>query len=117
MYDATSLIGTGVETGTPVIVVTINYRLGAFGFVDFSSWSDADRTFDANCGMSDVLAALRWVNLNISAFGGDPGNVTVFGESAGGGVVTTLLTMPSAEGLVHRAIAQSSPATSVYGPD
>ncbi|MDR2280609.1 MAG: carboxylesterase/lipase family protein [Gordonia sp. (in: high G+C Gram-positive bacteria)] len=117
LYDATSLSRTGVEAGTPVIVVTINYRLGAFGFVDFSSWSDAERTFDANCGMSDVLAALRWVNLNIEAFGGDPGNVTVFGESAGGGVVTTLLTMPGAEGLVHRAIAQSSPATSVYGPD
>ncbi|WP_207924481.1 carboxylesterase/lipase family protein [Gordonia zhaorongruii] len=117
IYDPGSLISTSIEAGTPTIIVTVNYRLGAFGFTDFSGWSDGDDVFQANCGMSDVVASLRWVNGNIEAFGGDPGNVTVFGESAGGGVVTTLLTMPSAKGLIHRAIAQSSPATSVYGGD
>ena len=62
-----------------------------------------------------MLAALTWVRDNIAGFGGDPANVTVFGESAGAGIVTTLLTMPVAKGLFHRAIAESSPATSVYG--
>ncbi|MCF8569017.1 carboxylesterase/lipase family protein [Gordonia sp. HY002] len=115
MYNPVSLITTGNSAGTPTVIVTVNYRMGAFGFTDLSAWSTADQTYEANCGMSDVLAALRWVNRNIAGFGGDPSNVTVFGESAGGGIVTTLLTMPDAEGLVHRAIAQSSPATSVYG--
>ncbi len=67
--------------------------------------------------MQDMIAALRWVQANIAAFGGDPDCVTVFGESAGGGAVTTLLTMPSARGLFHRAIAESSPATSVYNQE
>ena len=117
LYDPGSLIATSEEADTPTVIVTINYRMGAFGFADFSGWSTGDDVFQANCGMSDVIAALNWVNRNIEAFGGNPGNVTVFGESAGGGVVTTLLTMPAAQGLFHRAIAQSSPATSVYGGD
>jgi para-nitrobenzyl esterase len=101
-----------------VVVVSVNYRLGALGFLDFSEWADAtapDTRFDTNLGLRDILAALRWVRENIAAFGGDPGNVTLFGESAGGGCVTTLLTSPAAAGLFHRAIAESSPATSVYG--
>ena len=65
-----------------------------------------------NLGMRDIVLALNWVKDNISAFGGNPDDVTVFGESAGAGCVTTLMTMPSAEGLFHRAIAESSPATS-----
>ena len=64
--------------------------------------------------MSDVLAALTWVRENIAGFGGDSGRITVFGESAGAGIVTTLLTMPAARALFHRAIAESSPASSVY---
>ena len=104
------------ETGD-VVIVTVNYRLGAFGFVDFSSFSTPDAVFESNLGLRDMIAALEWVRDNIANFGGDPDNVTVFGESSGAGSVTTLLTSPKAEGLFHAAIAQSSPATSVYGAD
>ncbi|WP_291037110.1 carboxylesterase/lipase family protein [Herbiconiux sp.] len=99
-----------------VVVVSLNYRLGALGFLDFSSFSgssDSPEAFEANLGLHDILAGLAWVQENIAAFGGDPGSVTLFGESAGGGCVTTLLATPTAEGLFHRAIAESSPATSV----
>lgn len=109
LYDATSLVTAG-----EVVIVTVNYRLGAFGFVDLEGLLP-DGGFDRNLALKDVLLALRWVQENIAAFGGDPDRVTVFGESAGGGLVTTLLATPSAAGLFHRAIAQSSPASSVYG--
>ncbi len=106
-FDGHAFAATG-----RVVLVTVGYRLGALGFADFSALA-ADLV--ANPALHDVLAALRWVQRNIAAFGGDPGAVTVFGESAGGGIVTTLLTMPAAAGLFSRAIAESSPATSVYG--
>lgn len=99
------------------VVVTINYRLGVLGFVDLASVSTPEERFDVNVGLRDQIAALEWVRDNIAAFGGDPANVTLFGESSGGGSVTTLMTVPRAEGLFHRAIAQSSPATSVYGSE
>ncbi|AQT80135.1 carboxylesterase [Mycolicibacterium litorale] len=104
LYD-----GSVLAADSDVVVVTINYRLGALGFVDFSAAG-----FDSNIALRDVLAALRWVRDNIAGFGGDPDRVTLFGESAGAGVVTTLLAVPAAAGLFSRAIAQSSPATSVY---
>ena len=109
LYD-----GRRLASGGDVVVVTVNYRLGALGFLDLSSFSSAGRRFDSNIGLHDVLAALRWVRDNIGAFGGDPHRVTLFGESAGAGIVTTLLAAPAAEGLFSGAIAQSSPATSVY---
>jgi para-nitrobenzyl esterase len=93
-----------------VIVVSINYRLGALGYLDFSEFSTAARPFDSNLGLRDQVAALEWVRRNIAAFGGDPDNVTVFGESAGGHAVVSLLATPAAAGLFHRAIAQSAPA-------
>ncbi|MFT3716768.1 MAG: carboxylesterase/lipase family protein [Gordonia sp. (in: high G+C Gram-positive bacteria)] len=114
LYDGTSLVRTSVDDGIPTIIVTVNYRMGVFGFSDFSSMGSGAEQYDANCGMSDCLQALHWVHQNIERFGGDPSNVTIFGESAGGGIVTTLMAMPAAEGLFCRAIAQSSPATSVY---
>lgn len=108
LYDGRRLVGDNV------IVVTVNYRLGALGFVDLSS---VDRRFDSNVGLRDALAALAWVRDNIAAFGGDPRRVTLFGESAGAGMVTTLLASPAAASLFAGAIAQSSPATSVYDRD
>ena len=109
LYDGRVLAGSG-----DVIVVTLSYRLGAFGFLDLSSFSTPHRRFDTNLGLRDVLAALEWVRDNIAAFGGDPARVTLFGESAGAGIITTLLTSPAAKDLFAGAIAQSSPATSVY---
>lgn len=99
--------GRRLAAGGDVVVVTFNYRLGAFGFLNVPG-------FDTNVGLRDVLAALHWVRDNIAAFGGDPERVTLFGESAGAGIVTTLLAVPQAEGLFSAAIAQSSPVTSVY---
>jgi para-nitrobenzyl esterase len=110
MYDGAALARRGV------VVVTINYRIGALGFLDLTRLFPGEG-FAANPALTDVLLALRWVRENISAFGGDPARVTVFGESAGGALVTTLLATPSAEGLFTRAIAESSPATSVYDSD
>ena len=106
--------GRVLAAGGDVVVVTVNYRLGAFGFLDLSSFSTSGRQFDSNLGLRDVLVALQWVRDNIAAFGGDPDRVTLFGESAGAGIVTTLLTTPAGAGLFSAAIAQSSPATSVY---
>lgn len=92
-----------------VVVVTINYRLGRLGFFDHPALA-AERPAGepaANYGMMDVVAALRWVQDNAQAFGGDADNVTVFGESAGGALVTRLMISPPARGLFHRAVVQS----------
>ncbi|WP_240498185.1 carboxylesterase/lipase family protein [Williamsia sp. 1135] len=91
-----------------VIFVSMNYRLGPLGYGDFSQFSTADRVFESNLGLRDQVKALEWVRDNIADFGGDPGNVTIFGESAGGNAVTTLMATPAAGGLFHRAIAESS---------
>ena len=97
-----------------VIVVTINYRLGPFGWFTHPSiqnlQSDIDKT--SNFGTLDIIAALNWVKLNISHFGGDPDNVTIFGESAGGNNVLSLLVAKQAKGLFHKAISQSGYTTS-----
>ncbi|ORV83179.1 carboxylesterase/lipase family protein [Mycolicibacterium iranicum] len=106
--------GRALATGGDVIVVTVNYRLGALGFLELSTVGDDTRRFATNVGLRDVLAALQWVRDNIAAFGGDPRRVTLFGESAGGGIVTSLLGSPAAAGLFSAAIAKSSPATSTY---
>ncbi|QJU52737.1 carboxylesterase/lipase family protein [Herbiconiux sp. KACC 21604] len=112
LFDGTHLVANG-----DIVFVALNYRLGALGFLDFSSFSTEELRFETNLGLRDILAGLAWVQQNIAAFGGDPDDVTLFGESAGGGCVTTLLTSPSAAGLFHRAIAESSPTTSVYGQE
>ena len=89
-----------------IVCVTINYRVGAEGFLYLGDG-------DANLGLLDQIAALKWVRENIAAFGGDPDNVSIFGESAGAMSVGTLLSMPCAEGLFRRAIAQSGAAHQV----
>ncbi|HMC53331.1 MAG TPA: carboxylesterase family protein, partial [Acidimicrobiales bacterium] len=94
-----------------VVVVTINYRLGALGFLSHPALRDEESGAAGNWGLLDQIAALRWVRENIDAFGGDPGNVTVFGESAGAMSVGTLMGTPAAVGLFRRAIMESgSPA-------
>lgn len=89
-----------------VVLVTVNHRLTAFGFLYLGALDQRYST--GNVGLLDLVLALRWVRDNIAAFGGDPGNVTVFGESGGGGKVLNLMTMEAAHGLFHRAIIQSS---------
>src|SRR5947209_5126799 len=103
VYDGTRFARDGV------VCVTINYRLGADGFLYLGDGI-------ANLGMLDQIAALTWVQENIAAFGGDPNNVTIFGESSGGMSVATLMAMPRAAGLFRRAIAQSGAAHHVISP-
>ncbi|MGD8858527.1 MAG: carboxylesterase family protein [Myxococcales bacterium] len=105
IYDGSRLSERG-----DVVVVTINYRLGAFGYLSLAEHGGDAWGATANLGQLDQIAALRWVQDNIAAFGGDPGKVTIFGESAGSVAVTTLLNMPEARGLFHRAVAQSGAA-------
>lgn len=101
LYDGGPLARRG-----DVVVVSINYRLGALGYLYLLEHLPG-RQLTANGGQLDQIAALTWVRDNIAAFGGDPGNVTIFGESAGAAAVGTLLAMPTAKGLFHRAILQS----------
>lgn len=103
--------GAALASSGDAVIVTVNYRLGALGFLDLSAFGEG---FETNLGLRDALFALQWVRDNIAAFGGDPDRVTLFGESAGAGMVTTLLASPAAAGLFSAAIAQSSPATSIY---
>jgi para-nitrobenzyl esterase len=99
-----------------VVVVTINYRLGALGFLAHPVLSDDPQRGCGNWGLYDQLEALRWVAANAGAFGGDPANVTVFGESAGAMGISALLGLPASAGLFRRAIVQSGPpATSSLG--
>ena len=112
------LHGGGFDSGTSawdpgmklaqkdVVVVSVNHRLNILGFLDLSACSDKYK-YSGNVGMLDIVKALEWVQKNISQFGGDPANVTIFGESGGGGKVGTLLCMPTAKGLFHKAIIMS----------
>lgn len=94
--------GARLAAATNTVVITLNYRLGALGFLSID-----DPSCTPNVGLLDQVAALEWVRDNIAAFGGTPENVTIFGESAGGGSVLSLMSMPVARGLFHRAIVQS----------
>jgi para-nitrobenzyl esterase len=90
-----------------VVVVTVNHRLNVFGYLYFAGIGGEKYANASNVGMMDIVAALEWVRDNISIFGGDPGNVTIFGQSGGGGKVSALMAMPPAHGLFHKAIIQS----------
>ncbi|NWK98687.1 hypothetical protein DM806_24095 [Sphingobium lactosutens] len=89
------------------VVVTVNHRLGALGFMDLSEVAGASYAGSGNAGITDLVLALQWVRANIAQFGGDPSRVTIFGQSGGGGKVSTLMAMPHAKGLFHRAIVMS----------
>lgn len=112
MYD-----GARLAAAAGAVVVSINYRLGALGFLHLADLL-GDRYVDSsNVALLDQLEALRWVRRNIGAFGGDPGNVTIFGESAGAAAIGTLLGMPASEGLFRRAIMQSGTAERFRQPE
>ena len=103
IYDGTPLAADGA------VVVTINYRLNVFGFLAHPALSaESPHGASGNYGLLDMVAALEWVRDNIATFGGDPGRVTIFGESAGGGAVMSVMLIPQAEGLFQGAIAQSN---------
>jgi para-nitrobenzyl esterase len=93
-----------------VVLVTINYRLGVFGFLVTDELAKEGNGAAGNYGLLDMVAALRWVRNNIAAFGGNPDNVTIFGESAGSFAVSTLMASPMAQGLFHKAIGESGAA-------
>ncbi|WP_187470431.1 carboxylesterase/lipase family protein [Dictyoglomus thermophilum] len=97
-YDGTNMAKKGV------IRVNINFRLGPLGYYDFNQFG---KSFDTNCALSDQIEGLKWVKENIEAFGGDPNNITIFGESGGGCAVYNLLASPASRGLFHKAIVQS----------
>ncbi|MEM6108613.1 carboxylesterase/lipase family protein [Mycobacterium sp. 050272] len=101
LYDGAAMVRRGC------VYVSVNYRLGALGCLDLSSLSTADTTIDSNLYLRDLVMALQWIRENIAGFGGDPGNVTIFGESAGACIAATLLAVPAAEGLFAQAIAES----------
>jgi para-nitrobenzyl esterase len=103
-YDGASLARRG-----DVVVVSVNHRLGILGYLYLAELDPVRCATSGNAGMLDLIAALRWVRDNIERFGGDPGCVTIFGESGGGEKVSTLLAMPDAQGLFHRAVIQSGP--------
>lgn len=104
-YDGESLARRG-----DVVVVTLNHRLNILGFLDLSQYG-ARYAQSGNVGMLDIVAALGWVRGNIAQFGGDPGRVLIFGQSGGGAKVGTLMAMPAAKGLFHRAVVESGSFT------
>ena len=99
-----------------VVVVTVNHRLNIFAHLHLADIWGPEYARSGNAGVLDLVAALEWVRDNIAAFGGDPDNVTIFGESGGGGKVSTLMTMPSARGLFHKAIIQSGASVVLGNP-
>jgi len=102
LYD-----GTNLARKEDIVYVGVNHRLNLFGLMHLADLGGEKWAGATNQGYQDIIAALRWVQQNIAAFGGDPGNVTIMGQSGGGGKVTALMAMPAAKGLFHRVIAQS----------
>jgi para-nitrobenzyl esterase len=111
VYDGRNLSQAG-----DVVVVSVNHRLNILGFLDLSAYGDQYKS-SGDVGMMDIVAALQWVRDNIAAFGGDPANVTIFGQSGGGGKVSTLLAAPSAKGLFHKAVIESGIAGGIEPDD
>ena len=110
-YDGENLARRG-----DVVVISLNHRLNTFGFLHLAEFGGAPFASSGNVGMLDIVLALQWVRDNVSNFGGDPGNVLIFGQSGGGGKVGTLMAMPAAKGLFHRAVVQSGSLLRVSEP-
>ena len=111
--------GDSLAKNDGIVVVTVNHRLNAFGFLDVSDFGDERFYNSGNCGLADLVASLQWVHDNIEQFGGDPENVTIFGQSGGGGKVSSLGQTPAAEGLYQKAIIMSgiADASMFTGPN
>jgi para-nitrobenzyl esterase len=109
-HELLSYEGENLARRGDVVVVSLNHRLNVLGFMDLSAYGE-QYAQSANVGMLDIVAALEWVRDNIAAFGGDPERVLIFGQSGGGAKVTTLMGMPAAKGLFHRAVVQSGSFT------
>ena len=107
--------GANLARDHGVVLVSLNHRLNTLGFLDLSAFG-GKYAHSGNIGMLDIVKALEWVRDNISNFGGDPSNVTIFGQSGGGGKVSTLMAMPSAKGLFSKAIVQSGSITNLMDP-
>ena len=116
-HDLLSYDGESLARNHDVVVVTHNHRLNVYGYLNLGHLAGEEYASAANVGMLDIVAVLEWVRDNIKTFGGDPGSVTIFGQSGGGGKVIALMAMPTAKGLFHRAIVQSGPFLKSLSPD
>jgi para-nitrobenzyl esterase len=116
-YELPSHEGAQMARHHDVVQVSVNHRLNILGFFDLSEIGGTAYTDSVNCGMMDLVASLKWVHENIANFGGDPDRVMIYGQSGGGSKVTTLLSMPSAVGLIHRASIQSGGGGNPPGAD
>jgi para-nitrobenzyl esterase len=116
-HDLLSYEGENLARNHDVVVVNHNHRLNVFGYLNLETIGGEEFAMSANVGMLDIVALLEWVRTHIATFGGDPGNVTIFGQSGGGGKVAALMAMPAAKGLFHRAIIQSGPFLKALSPD
>jgi len=117
MGDCPWCDGANLARKHDVVVVSLNHRVGVFGFLYLAKFGGERFASSGNLGMQDIVAALRWVRDNISGFGGDPSNVTAFGVSGGGYKVSTLLAMPATRGLIHKAIVQSGSLLRANSPE
>lgn len=116
-HDLLSYEGESLARNHDVVLVNHNHRLNVYGYLNLGAIGGAEFADSANVGMLDIVAALQWVRTHIAMFGGDPGNVTIFGQSGGGGKVVALMAMPAAKGLFQRAIIQSGPFLRALPPD
>ncbi len=116
-HDLLSYEGESLARNHDVVLVNHNHRLNVYGYLNLEAIGGDDFAQSANIGMLDIVAVLEWVRTHIATFGGDPENVTIFGQSGGGGKVAMLLAMPGAQGLFHRAIIESGPFLRALTPD
>jgi len=115
-HDLLSYDGENLGRNHDILVVTHNHRLNVYGYLNLQQLGGEEFASSANVGLLDLVAVLAWVRENVATFGGDPGCVTIFGQSGGGGKVLALMAMPAAKGLFHRAIVQSGPFLKSLSP-